>query len=208
MIFEDPERAKQRVTRRGSVRIVIRKQGGRTSRLAAVAIGGLLVAGLIVALAIVLHGQAARSINGVGGVLWLASAGVLVVQLRREIGALRGFAIAAVLTLVLTALFPPSTAIPAIVGFGAGGAVMALWKGGRVAWAALLPALWLPMHLVIAVLRAVVSATFGSGAHLRSDPPPTAALVPLLMVVAALAGGWLVGGLATRLPRASSRPAR
>ena len=187
---------------------MIRNHEGGTSRLAAIAIGGLVVAGLIVALAIVLDGQAARSVNGVGGILWLASAGVLVGQLRREAGVLRAFAIAALLTLVLTALFPPSAAVPAIVGFGVAGAVMALWKGGSIAWAALLPALWLPMHLVIAVVRSLVSAAFGSGAHLRTDPPPTAALVPLLMVVAALAGGWLVSALATRLPPESSRPAR
>ena len=168
------------------------------------AIGGLVLAGLIVALAIVLDGQAAKPVNGVGGVIWLICAGVLGARLWREPRPIRTVGVAALLTLVLTALFPPSTPLPAVLGFGVGGAAMALWKDGRVAWAALLPALWLPMHLIIAVVRAVVGALLGSEEHLRTDPPPTAALVPLLMVLAALIGGWLVGWVSQRRGRRSS----
>jgi hypothetical protein len=103
------------------------------------------------------------------------------------------FAVVAVESLALVLLVKPSDLLWAAIGFAAGGAAIALLASGRqYDWALLLPALWLPVHLLVAISRALVRALTGGEAAVRSDPPPTAALVPCAMVLSALAGAWLV----------------
>jgi hypothetical protein len=58
-------------------------------------------------------------------------------------------------------------------------------------WAKLVPAFYLPMHIGTAVLKAVGRSILGMESSIRSEPPPTAAIVPAVMVAAALAGGWI-----------------
>jgi hypothetical protein len=59
-------------------------------------------------------------------------------------------------------------------------------------WALLAPAIYLPVHLVIGIGRAMVT-----DGGVRPDPPPTAALVPLAMLLGALVGG-MVGAAVLR----------
>jgi hypothetical protein len=107
--------------------------------------------------------------------------------------------------LALVLLLKPSNLTWAIVGFAIGGAATAFLVSNRsYDWALLLPALWLPVHLLVAISRALVRALTGGETAVRSDPPPTAALVPFAMVVSALAGAWLVNRWRNRVRGANS----
>ncbi|MGI8964210.1 MAG: hypothetical protein ACR2GI_06880, partial [Thermomicrobiales bacterium] len=53
-------------------------------------------------------------------------------------------------------------------------------------------ALYLPFHIGAAVGKAVYRNIIGSEAAIRSDPPPTAAIVPIAMLLAALGGALIV----------------
>ena len=157
----------------------------------------LLAAAALVGVAIAAEGAVARGLNGVGGVGWLVAAVLLTRSLLIE--RRRGFAVVAVVGVaaVLALVVRPSNLVAAIVGFFVAGALVALAGRDRpVHWALLVPALWLPLHLVIAVGRAIGDG----GGRVRTDPPPTAALVPLAMVLAAAAGGWVVGRIARSRP--------
>jgi hypothetical protein len=94
---------------------------------------------------------------------------------------------------VLVLAVKPSNLAWALVGFGVAGAAVALLmpQNGTV-WAKILPALWLPEHLGVAVVKAVVREIRNQPANVRTDPPPTAALVPLAMIVAAWVAALLV----------------
>jgi hypothetical protein len=180
-----------------------RRSTGRTgpTRAVAMAAVGLVGAGLLVALAIALDGRAARGVNGVGGLLWVGSAVVLLRALRSEgrrwwIGA--GAALVA--ALVLSTSVDAGSLAATMPSFALAGAAVALVAGWRAAWALAVPALWLPVHLLTAVLPVVLSGGDGAG-DVRTDPPPTEALVPLSMVLAAGVGGLLVAAL-----RRSRRP--
>lgn len=153
----------------------------------------LLVAGVVVGAAIALDGPVSRGLNGIAGILWIVAAVTLLVEakLRDEFRRLVGLSIVVCLVLVLAVR--PSDLLWATLGFTVGGAIIALSVKTRPERAALLlPALWLPMHLFVAVVKAVVRAIGDEPARVRTDPPPTAALVPLAMIVAAYVGGWVV----------------
>ena len=155
--------------------------------------GALLVlAAAIVGLAIAIEGTMARALNGVGAVCWLV-AGVLLARSVRStkrwpLGTLATLGIVVVLSLVV----PPTDLTAAVVGFAAAGALLAaLMRERQVGWSLLVPAAWLPVHLAVAI-----GGLLNQGeASVRTDPPPTAALVPLAMVLAAAAGGLLVARL-------------
>lgn len=166
----------------------------------------LLAAGIVVGFAIAADGAIARSLNGVAGIAWIAAAVMLVRSQKgrpafgpRLIGVI---GLGAFLVLVLK----PSNLLWALVGFGAAGAIIALAlpKAGIV-WAKILAALWLPEHLGIAVIKAVVRELRDQPARVRTDPPPTAALVPLAMILAAWGAALLVERIRARrtLARAS-----
>ena len=154
----------------------------------------LVVAAVIVGVAIAMGGDARRFINGIGGVLWLV-AGFLIVTRAVAAGvSLKQIGQVAFVILILSYLIRPSDPLWAVIGFGWGG--VAVGFNGRVLGSkmgAMLGALWLPTHLLLAVTRTVVRNIRDEPAALRTDPPPTAALVPLIMVLAA----WLFAVVAS-----------
>jgi hypothetical protein len=153
----------------------------------------LMAASLLVGVAIASPDPISRAINGVSGLLWMAGAALLVAALRDDSRFWMRLGLVAVAGMVLVLAVRPSDLLMATVGFGiAGGAVAAVTGARGFAWAKLLAALWLPEHLLTAVVRAVYRAARDLPATIRSEPPPTAALVPFAMVAAAFAGGWLV----------------
>ncbi len=167
----------------------------RTTRFGAAA---LIVAGMVVALAIVTDGAVSRGINGIGALVWMASLAALLLGVRDETRWRTKLGLAALVTLVLSFGVEPTNIATAVPGFAIGGAAMALVARRPVVWALLVPALWLPIHLLTAVVPAIIGAASGGQASVRTDPPPTAAVVPLLMIVSAGAAGWLVGTIRER----------
>lgn len=159
----------------------------------------LALAAALVGVAIVADGGLASATNGAGGILWLSAA----VLIFRGLGWGRGsrwmVPLVVAVTFALVLLVRPRDPLMAIVGFSIGGFLVGgLASRERVRWAAMVPALWLPLHLGVAISRAVLREANGEVASVRTDPPPTAALVPLLMVVSAIAGGLLVSWVLRR----------
>lgn len=154
---------------------------------------GLVLAGLVVALAIVTDGAFSRGVNGVGALIWMLSLAALTIGVRRGTRWRTMLGLAALVTLVLSYGVEPTNIATAVPGFAIGGAAIALVARRPVAWALMVPALWLPIHLVTAVVPAIVRSATGGEASVRTDPPPTAAVVPLLMIVSAGVAGWLIG---------------
>ncbi|MBA3643197.1 MAG: hypothetical protein H0W59_03915 [Chloroflexia bacterium] len=153
--------------------------------------GGVLVgAACLVGLAIVLdEGRLARVINGLGGISWLLGAAMLAWSLRGAAGWLRSGLVLGVTVLALAVLVRPTDLAAAIIGFAIGGAIVALVSTERpMHWALLVPAMWLPAHIVVGIAR----STIDGAAAVRTAPPPTAAIVPLAMVLAAGLAGLLV----------------
>ncbi len=149
------------------------------------AAAGLVAAGLVVALAIVVGGSAARALNGVGALIWVVSGVVLAISLPRPERLSVAWITAVVTGGLLGAVIRPSTFAVAIAAFAVAGAAVVLLGGDRSGgWALLTPAIYLPVHLAIGIGRAIMR-----GSEMRVAPPPTAALLPLSMVLAALAAG-------------------
>lgn len=164
----------------------------------------LLIATLVVGVSILASGAPAKVLNGIAGIMWFAAAAWLVwsaLQISRR-GSL--WCAIILLTAVVAFVVRPSDLVLAALGFLICGALAALVAGDRrLIWPILVVALYLPMHIGTAVFKAVVRSIQGSEASLRTDPPPTAALVPLVMLIAAIAGGLLI----ERLMPAHSGPA-
>ena len=159
----------------------------------------LIAAAALVGVAIALDGSLARVVNGVGGLLWFASTAVLILVGVRMRPPVWLWGVLAIVTIVVAFVVTPSAAVSTLVGFIPAGFLMsAVGSRSRLLWATLVPACYLPAHIGTAVIRAGVRTMLGSDAPLRTDPPPTAALVPLLMVVCALAGGFLAMQIMSR----------
>lgn len=155
------------------------------------AAAGLVLAGLIVALAIVVGGSAARALNGIGAVLWVGSGVVLALSLPRPERLSLAWIGALVSGGLLGAVIRPSTFEVAIAGFAIAGAAVVLLGGDRSGgWALMAPAIYLPVHLTIGIGRAIMR-----GSEMRVAPPPTAALLPLSMVLAAVVAGGVAAYL-------------
>lgn len=154
---------------------------------------GLVAAGLVVALAIVTDGALSRGINGVGALIWMLSLTALVIGVRADPRWPTLLGLSVLVTLVLSFGVEPTNIATAVPGFAVGGAAIACVARRPVTWALMVPALWLPVHLLTAVVPAIVRSANGGEATVRTDPPPTAAVVPLLMIVSAGIAGWLVG---------------
>jgi hypothetical protein len=149
------------------------------------AAAGLVVAGVVVALAIVVGGTAARALNGIGALIWVASGVMLAVTLPRPERLPLAWVAAIVTGGLLGAVIRPGTFAVAIVAFAISGAAVVLLGGDRTGgWALMAPAIYLPVHLVIGIIRAIMR-----GSEMRVAPPPTAALLPFSMVIAALVAG-------------------
>lgn len=150
----------------------------------------LVVAACLVGLAIALdESAAARIVNGLGGLLWLVAAALLAWSLHSGAGRRRSALVLVIAIVVLAILVRPTDLVAAIVGFAVGGGVVALTARERVMhWTLLVPALWLPVHIIVGIARSSIAGA----AAVRTEPPPTAAVVPLTMVLAAGAAGLLV----------------
>ncbi len=158
------------------------------------AAAGLVLSGAIVGLAIVLGGQTARLLNPIGAVLWLVSAVLLGASLPPAQRQMLGWVAAVAGGFTLGALVRPSEPIEVIVWFALAGAVVVFAAADRVgAWALLVPAIYLPVHLLIGIGRAILR-----NGGVRTDPPPTAAIVPLAMLLAAAAAGALAATVVRR----------
>lgn len=159
----------------------------------------LIVCGIVVGAAVAVGGDIGRALNVIGGAGWLVAGTLLAVGLRRSPGHWRGFAVAAIAALGLSWFVSASEMIAAAIGFGVAGAIVgAVTTERRSAWALLVPALWLPLHVGTAIARAALEGD----ARVRTDPPPTAVLVPLVMILAAWGCGLLVEWIVARRPAA------
>lgn len=156
----------------------------------------LLTSGVVIALAILAGGQAARVLNGVGGALWVAAAAWMLWALRRLPGRALVLAVALLGAVAMAVVVRPGTYLEAGAGFFlAGLAVAAVARGRAWPWTLLVPALYFPLHIAVAIGRVVAS---GGVRQVRTDPPPTGALVPLVMIAAAAAAGLLADRFAPR----------
>ena len=158
------------------------------------AAAGLLLAAAVVGLAIVVGGTTARPLNAIGAVLWLASGLLLSVSLPSVQRHMLGWVAAIASGFLLGALVRPGSLAEVIVWFALAGAVVVLAAADRIgAWALLVPAIYLPVHLLIGIGRAILR-----NGGVRTDPPPTDAIVPLAIVLAAAAAGALAATLVRR----------
>lgn len=162
------------------------------NRLHAIGTVTLLVAATLVGIAIVLDGDAGSIVNGVGGLLWFGATAILVVAGAKSRPAPWLWVLLVGVTLIVAFVIKPSAMVPTLIGFIPAGFVMATMAArSKLLWAALVPACYLPAHIGTAVVRSVAREMLGNDPPLRTDPPPTAAMVPFLMVVCALIGGLL-----------------
>lgn len=158
------------------------------------AAAGLVLAAAIVGIAIVGGGATARILNPIGAVLWLASGLLLGFVLPTAQRPFLGWVAALASGLALGAVVRPSGVIEVVVAFAIAGAVVVIAAGDRSGgWSLLAPAIYLPVHLVIGIGRAIVR-----DGGVRTDPPPTAAIVPLAMLLAAAVAGTLTASLLRR----------
>lgn len=152
--------------------------------------GALVAATIIVGGAIAVGGESGRILNGIGGLTWFASSGLLVLAARKSDTYRWQWGAAIALTAAVAFVIKPTDLTLAIMGFGGAGLVVGmLAKTDPLLWAKLIPALYLPAHIGTAVLKAVGRNMLGMESTIRSAPPPTATIVPFAMVVAAIAGG-------------------
>jgi hypothetical protein len=155
------------------------------------AAAGLVVAAVVVGIAIVVGAPMSRVLNGIGALVWLGSGVFLALSLPAAPRAALGWAVAVLSGFLLGAVVRPGTPVEALIGFGlAGFAVVFAARDRAGGWALLVPAIYLPVHLIIGIGRAVVR-----NGGVRTDPPPTAAIVPLVIVLAAAAGGALAAAI-------------
>ena len=156
------------------------------------ATGTLAVATVIVGASIVADGQLAKALNGVAGITWFASSALFILEGRkRNATGLQWVGITA-LTAAVAFVVKPSDIVLATIGFvPAGIAAGVIAKRAPIFWAKMIPALYLPLHIGTAVLKAVGRNSLGMESSIRTDPPPTAAVVPMVMLGAAIAGGFI-----------------
>jgi len=148
----------------------------------------LLAATVLVAISILLDGTASRLFNGAAGLAWFSAAGLLGIAAWRTSRRWSLWLAAFVLTGLVAFVVTPSDFVPAMIGFGlAGTAIAIVARDNAVLWSKLVVGLYLPFHIGTAVTRAIYRGATGGEATLRTDPPPTAALVPFVMLVAAVA---------------------
>jgi hypothetical protein len=159
----------------------------------------LMAATVVVGASIVAEGTAARALNGIAGVTWFAASGMFIFEGRRR-GAtpLQWVGILA-LTAGVAFVIKPSVLPLAIAGFVPGGFLAgSIARQTPLFWAKMVPALYLPSHIGTAVLKAAGRSALGLEASIRTEPPPTAAIVPAVMVGAAMAGGWIASRVGRR----------
>ncbi|MCA9834351.1 MAG: hypothetical protein KC435_10410 [Thermomicrobiales bacterium] len=157
-----------------------------------IATGTLAAATVIVGASIVADGSPAKVLNGIAGLTWFASSGLFVLEGKaRGSSTLQWVGITA-LTSVVAFVIKPSDIVLASIGFVPAAFLAGIRvKRDPMLWAKMIPALYLPLHIGTAVLKAAGRSALGMDASIRSEPPPTAAVVPFVMLAAAMVGGWL-----------------
>jgi hypothetical protein len=167
---------------------------GRATDAWRLAAAGLVVATIVVGIAIVVGAPLSRVLNGVGALVWVGSGILLALSLPASRRAALGWAVALLSGFLLGAVVRPGTPVEALIGFGLAGFAVVFAARDRVgAWALLVPTIYLPVHLIIGIGRALMR-----DGGVRTDPPPTAAIVPLVIVLAAGAGGALAAAIVRR----------
>ncbi|MBA2468519.1 MAG: hypothetical protein H0V37_03865, partial [Chloroflexia bacterium] len=103
------------------------------------------------------------------------------------------------LTCLVAFVVTPSDFVAAVVGFGlACTAIAVVARDNTVLWSKLVVGLYLPFHIGTAVAKAVYRGATGGESTIRTDPPPTAAFVPLVMLLTAIACGLAVRAIVHR----------
>lgn len=177
-----------------------------TSRLERIATGSLAVATVIVGASIAADGTLARALNGVAGVTWFAASAMFLVEGRRRGASPLQWTGILALTAGVAFVIRPSDFALAIVGFAPAGFVSAMAvKRDPMLWAKMIPALYLPMHIGTAMIKAAGRSALGMESSIRTEPPPTALIVPAVMLAAAMAGGWIASRVSARRGLAESR---
>lgn len=162
------------------------------TKLEQIATGTLVTATVIVGTSIIADGQLARALNGVAGLTWFASSAMFIVEGRRRGSTPLQWTGITALTAVVAFVVRPSDMLLATIGFVPAGFVAARIAGrDPMLWAKMIPALYLPLHIGTAVLKAAGRSALGLESSIRTEPPPTAAVVPAVMLGAALVGGWI-----------------
>jgi hypothetical protein len=170
-----------------------------TTKLERIATGTLAAAAVVVGASILAEGTLARGLNGVSGLTWFGSSAMFIMEGRRRGAPAVQWAGTLGLTAAVAFLIRPSDLILATIGFGGAGLLIGfVVRRDHVFWAKMVPALYLPLHIGTAVLKAAGRNALGMESSIRTDPPPTAAIVPAVMLVAALAGGWLASKIRSR----------
>ena len=180
---------------------------GSTKRVQ-VATVTLGAATLIVGASIVTDGSVAKALNGIAGVTWFASSAMFAFEGRKRGAPVTQWLGVLGLTAAVAFLIRPSDLVLATIGFGGAGLAAGLLASkDPMLWAKMIPALYLPMHIGTAVLKAIGRNVTGMESNIRTEPPPTAAMVPAVMLVMAIGGGWVasrIGGPSRR--QGSQRP--
>jgi hypothetical protein len=167
------------------------RRRGDTWRVAAF---GLVIAASIVGIAITAGGATARTLNGVGALFWVGSSILLALTLPPARRAGIGWIVALAAGLLLGGVVRPGTVELAGVCFAIAGALIVVAAGDRTgAWGFLAPAIYLPVHLIIGIGRAMLRES-----GMRTDPPPTAAILPLAMIMAAAVGASVAASIVRR----------
>lgn len=168
----------------------------RWEQIATITLG---IATVIVGASIVADGQLARILNGVAGVTWF-TASVMFIREGRRRGA-TAWQWLGVITLTAGVAFVVK---PSDIVLATGGFTSAAFLAGMIVrrdpmlWAKLIPALYLPLHIGTAVLKAAGRSALGMESSIRSEPPPTAVIVPAVMLIAALVGGVIAREISRR----------
>ena len=163
-----------------------------TTRLERIATGTLATATVIVGASIIADGTLAKGLNGVSGLTWFASSAMFAIEGRRRGAPGMQWAGTLGLTAAVAFLIRPSDLVLATIGFGGAGLLAGYYANRNpVFWAKMIPAFYLPLHIGTAVLKAAGRSALGMESSIRTDPPPTAAIVPAVMLAAAIAGGWI-----------------
>ncbi|MCO5225919.1 MAG: hypothetical protein M9953_11330 [Thermomicrobiales bacterium] len=169
------------------------------TRLERITTGTLAIATVVVGASIVADGNLARALNGVAGLTWFASSAMFIVEGRRRGSSSLQWAGITALTAVVAFVIKPSDIVLASIGFVPAAFVAgSMVKRDPMLWAKMIPALYLPLHIGTAVLKAAGRSALGMDASIRSEPPPTAAVVPFVMLAAAMVGGWTVTRMKAR----------
>lgn len=96
------------------------------------------------------------------------------------------------MTAVVAFLIRPSDLVLVTIGFGGAGLLAGLSaRRDVIFWAKTIPAFYLPMHIGTAIAKAAGRSLLGMESSIRTEPPPTAAIVPVVMLMTAVAGGWV-----------------